>query len=185
MLPVVLLLAAILELAAVVPAPMAGSGTGDAALLGPGAFVPVSLAVVWAALLAPSRPAGYVKALTAAGATGFVVARLALAISWWTGRAGVAEPGWTAVVLGLSGLLLGVALMVWSIVDVAATRYALAQPRVSPLPEVARVDAPPARSAVQPMWQSVSTPWPRRDETDPDGTLIRPPQSQRQQRRRS
>lgn len=69
LLPIALLLVAFLELSAVIPASFDKLDVGGAAaILGPSSFLALSLAVVWAAFLPPSRPALYVKAITAAGA---------------------------------------------------------------------------------------------------------------------
>lgn len=196
LLPVVLLVAAILELIAVATVQVDALDVGGAAsVLGPSAFLPLSLAVVWAAFLTPSRPALVVKAITAGGAAGFLAARLVLSLAWWTGRT---TAGWTASALIFASILLGVALLVWCCVDLVATRAALSATRTltrSPAsPAVSAAESSPsgppevraaAHPPTQPAWQSVSTPWPRRDESDPDGTVIRPPRRQRQQRRRA
>lgn len=204
LLPVVLLAVAFLELSALIPVPFDTLDVGGvAALLGPASFLPLSLAVVWAAFLPPTRTGLLVKIVTAVGAAGFVAARIVLTVAWWMEQSG-AGAGWTTTVLGLSGLLLGSSLLVWSVVDVSATRSALRRPRdeVSPALAAAPVDpvlpaspstparppSPvrvgpqpphPSQETPSPMWQSVSTPWPRRDESDPNGTLIRPPRPQR------
>ncbi|MDO5735265.1 MAG: hypothetical protein Q4P15_02195 [Propionibacteriaceae bacterium] len=187
LLPVVLLLVAFLELSALIPVSFDTLDVGGvAALLGPASFVPVSLAVVWSAFLPPTRTGQLVKVVTAAGATGFVGARLVLTILWWVAAADNGAPGWSTTVLGLAGLLLGIALVVWSVADVAATRTALVgrsvtgTPEPAPSPQKSAGMAQPA--ALRTPWTSVSTPWPRRDENDPEGTLIRPPRPQGQRR---
>ncbi|RMB62276.1 hypothetical protein [Tessaracoccus antarcticus] len=203
LLPIILLAVGFLELAALIPVAFDTLDVGGtAAMLGPSSFLPLSLAVVWAALLPPSGFALAVKAATAAGAVLFAAARVGLTTLWWRDSPGM---GWSTGTLALAGSAMGAALTVWAIVDALATRGALAETTATPstaMPataQTARVadttlpgsPTTPARPTSPtaplaggepvmpvrqpPVWQSVSTPWPRRDEADPDGTLIRPP----------
>ncbi len=217
MLPIALMLVALLELMALLPVPLDSLALGGvAAMLGPGSFLAMVIAVLWAAFLPPSRSALLVKAATAVGSVAVVVTKLVLVLLWWTGHSGGGPVGWSAVLLVLTGLVLGVVMLVWSVVDLSATRSVLAQQTSSGIPAQSASAAPsdpPVRSATparppspvttvsastptrqsspesapeqqirhprpqapSSQWRSVSTPWPRRDEADPDGTIIRSP----------
>ena len=185
LLPLLFLVVGYLELAALMPVPFDTLQlAGTASLLGPASFLPVTLAVVWAALLPGSRFSLAVKVVTSLGAVGFTVARAVLVIVWWMAAE---EVGWSTGVLMVAGLLLGVSLSAWAFVDAIAMRGALRTPTTprdagaAVLPEAGEPESPttptrpPAVQPPSPVWQSVSTPWPRRDESDPNGTLIRPP----------
>ncbi|MEO7588027.1 MAG: hypothetical protein ABIS84_08365 [Arachnia sp.] len=210
LLPIILLALGFVELSAIIPVafdPLDVGGT--AAMLGPSAFLPVSLGVVWAALLPPTGFALAIKAVTAVGAAAFTAIRGVLIGVWWRDSDAL---GWSTGGLVLAGFLLGLTLAAWAFVDARATRESLRTAPGVPVPAaparpaapltVRTADAVPPSSPTTPTrptspasalvgggapvpvqqqaaWQSVSTPWPRRDEADPDGTVIRPPRRNR------
>ena len=210
LLPIILLALGCVELSALIPVAFDTLDVGGtAATLGPSAFLPVSLAVVWAALLPPTGFALAIKSVTAVGAAAFTAIRgVLIGVRWRASDA----PGWSTGGLVLAGFLLGLTLAAWALVDARATRASLRIAAGTPVPATpGRPAAPlrgrtadaappsspttptrPASSAPalagggapmparqQPAWQSVSTPWPRRDEADLDGTVIRPPRRNR------
>ena len=99
------------------------------------------------------------------------------------------------VVSAVAGCLVGLALVAWALVRVQRNRdLATAQPEPARYPghELIGVVEPPQSAspgpAVSPstpvaapqpashgQWRTATTPWPRADEDDPHGTLIRPP----------
>ncbi len=202
-LPIAALLVAFLELAALMPVPLDSlDASGIAFLLGPVSYLSVVLAVAWVVFLPALSSALTTKLLTLLGVVAVTGGKVALTAGWWLD--GTGSPGWSAAVLMVSGGLLGAVLCAWSAVDVLATRTVLARGEPSPTmfsivespdqelptspvtpirvpsPLEHRVPTGPGGDAEPPpRWQSVSTPWPRRDESDPEGTLIRPPRKRR------
>lgn len=231
-LPLVLCTLGVLELGAVVFGPgVRLDPSGILAVVGPGGFVPVTLAVVFATLLRASAATLLIKATTAVAAGFFVAARVGLAVALVTSGAPLGVGDLLTLV---SGTVLGLALALWSaieyraaqllVIEVARLREGdpvdLREPDTMPSPApapVASPTAPPApapaglvheaamplsaptpttvirpaapRAARQPsltpttapaspaasLWHRGSTPWPRMNEDDPDGTLLRPP----------
>ncbi|MCC2592354.1 hypothetical protein LKO27_02805 [Tessaracoccus sp. OS52] len=221
-LPLVLLTLGVIELGAVLGSVVVGAEPPDpAAVAGPGAFVPVTLAVVFATLLRANRSALPVKAVTAVGAASFALVRIGLvAIT----AAGGAATGIEEVLGAVSGVVLGLTIAAWAAVESHTARVRVravhsqhqvvpvppptqpvtatgagaqpASPAPHPSPATARPAAPrplqvrsvqplsqvtppsrgaPFRGVAAVAWQRGSTPWPRKDEDDPDGTLLRPP----------
>lgn len=219
-LPLVLLTLGVLELGAVgLTVVRAADATGIALAAGPGALVPVTLAVVFATLLRPTPRAVRVRAITAVGAAVFLVARVGLVAAAVLSGGPAVSAG--SMLGAASGVVLGLSLAVWSAIESRAAQLGLrpvAAPltRERPATEPARplpvdvpspqtitspgprprVTAPRPRAALTPHpvsqatpparfpertnpgavpWHRGSTPWPRSNEDDPDGTLLRPP----------
>lgn len=165
------------------------STAGFAAAAGASSFVPVTVAVVFATLLPASPRARSVKGAVAVVALAFAVARVILLVLVFAGggaaRALPLASGLGAVI----GTVVGIALAAWAIVDhrqavpVPAAVTPEAVPEAAPAspatPSVARDHRPlrpvPAAGAPVTEWHRGTTPWPRKDEDDPEGTLIRPP----------
>lgn len=232
-LPLVLCTLGVLELGAVVFGPgVRLDPAGILAGVGPGAFVPVTLAVVFATLLRASADTLMVKAATAVASGVFLAARAGLAVVLVMSGAdlGVAE-----LLTLVSGTVLGLALAIWSAIEFRAAQLLVAaeaargregDARYLPEPEImsppspspvasptrprapapagpahgssAPASAPTPTTVIRPalpgsalqassvrstspasaaasLWHRGSTPWPRRNEEDPDGTLLRPP----------
>lgn len=199
-LPLVLLTLGVLELGGIVFSLVAADPTGIADAGGPTAFVPVTLAVVFATLLRPSRRSVTVKGATAIGALVFLLVRIGLVV-------GIALTDTAAVSLGavlgvVSGTVLGLTLAAWAAMEFVAARLEVRRaaapvsgpspvptpspvPVVRPDPRVVRdhpasaatpaVGPPERRATGAVAWHRGSTPWPRKNEDDPDGTLLRPP----------
>lgn len=234
-LPLVFLTLGVLELGGIVYSLVAADPLGIAAAGGPTAFVPVTLAVVFATLLRPSRRSVTVKGATAVGAMLFFLVRVGLVV-------GISLSAPDAVSLGtvlgvVSGIVLGLTLAAWAAMEFVAARLEVRRgnvpggaqspvaPASGPSPSASPVSAPlrtaapaavaepdpdtarthisgrrprpvspavpvaphpasaptPAagpverRAAGAVAWHRGSTPWPRKNEEDPDGTLLRPP----------
>lgn len=228
-LPLVFLTLGVLELGGIVYSMVAADPLGIAAAGGPTAFVPVTLAVVFATLLRPSRRSITVKGATAVGAMLFFLVRVGLV-------AGIALTATDSVSLGtvlgvVSGIVLGLTLAAWAAMEFLAARlevrggnvpgtaHSPVAPASGPSPSTPPAPAPAAvaepdpdtarthisgrrprpvnpavpvaphpasaptpaarplerRAAGAVAWHRGSTPWPRKNEEDPDGTLLRPP----------
>ncbi|GAB3820221.1 hypothetical protein GCM10028820_25620 [Tessaracoccus terricola] len=224
-LPLVFLTLGVLELGGIIYSLVAADPMGIAAAGGPTAFVPVTLAVVFATLLRPSRRSVTVKGATAVGALVFFLVRIGLV-------AGIVLTDTDAVSLGavlgvVSGIVLGLTLAAWAAMEFVAARLQVRQgpaPASRPSPAEAALPPSPASPPVRPVeadpgtvrthlsgrlprpvnpavpaaphpvsaatpaagpperratgavaWHRGSTPWPRKNEDDPDGTLLRPP----------
>lgn len=164
-LPLVLLTLGVLELGALgLTVVRAADATGIALAAGPGALVPVTLAVVFATLLRPTSRAVRVRAITAVGAAVFLLARLGL-VATAVLSGGPALPA--ASMLGAaSGLVLGLSLAVWSAIEFRAAQLCLRP--VAP-PSRQQPAAEPARpSPVDvPNPQTITSPGPRPRVTAP------------------
>ena len=184
----VLIVAGIAETAAVVAGVVTGYGPRSAlALAQPAALLGPTLAVVVAS------HGGRVARIAALFAA---VAALAVRIG---GAVLLTRARWAGdmadVVSAVAGCLVGLALVAWALVRVQRNRdLATAQPEPARYPghELIGVVEPPQSAspgpAVSPstpvaapqpashgQWRTATTPWPRADEDDPHGTLIRPP----------
>lgn len=164
------------------------SDSGPAALAtygAPSAFLPLSIAALVASF------AGRRARIAAFFGTGAaLIARIVFASL-------LVVPGWSQPIGSLltigAGVVTALGLLGWSLYLVVAHRDLSyvddkAQP-VAPHRAAAPAAASPAQSPSTPLsaphpnrgqpqpgnWATASTPWPRADEADPDGTLIRPP----------
>src|SRR5690606_3363779 len=213
-LPLVFLTLGVLELGGIIHFLVAADPTGIAAAGGPTAFVPVTLAVVFATLLRPSARSVTVKGATAVGASVFSLVRVGLVAGIVLTDTGAVSLG--AVLGGVSGIVLGLPPAAWAAMEVGAARLEVRRasrpvsgpspalaPSPAPAPEavsthlsgslprpvspsvpaaphpvsgVTPAAGPPERRATGAVaWHRGSTPWPRKNEDDPDGTLLRPP----------
>lgn len=173
---VLLILLGLAELSSV--AVMLAGSLSAARIVGYGAataFLPITVAVILAAVSPPGR---LVRGIVAVITIGFAGVRIGIAaVLLWL------EPELQRWIRGDSpfiGAVLGIALAVWASAELARPVRSRVSVSVSS-PELApditaephqkdpTINPPPAGS-----WSHGLTPWPRAEETDPDGTLIRP-----------
>lgn len=198
-LPLVLLLFGAVELVAAALTVLESPTAATAAAVGePQFLLAVTVAVVFGALESTRST----RLLIAGGAVAALLARIVLTIC--TFALGGPELTASQSLLNTAGLGLGIAIAAWAVRGLVLNRD-LASVTVAPQPAPAgpRPGAPagmgePTRSPmtgaephptspstpVNPglrgpqhpgSWSTATTPWPRADEDDPDGTLIRPP----------
>lgn len=77
--------------------------------------------------------------------------------------------------LGGAGFLLSLCGVVWGALAVTSARTAPAPRSSRPTPPSSPEPMPEPAPARGGPWQTATTPWPRANEDDPNGTLIRPP----------
>lgn len=173
--------------------------------IGPAGFIPVTMAVVFATLLPSERSSVHYKATAAVGAGFFAGARLALLVLVATSAESLSIQQLLVMISGVvMGLGLVAWELTDYKLAAAKARSARrsARPQARPVAEPLSPVEPPRpvreapRMVVRPtvqvprpghasdvespevsaaQWRKGTTPWPRKNEDDPDGTLLRPP----------
>lgn len=174
-LPLVLLVAALTEAVAVVADLLADPSAAHAAQLNHPTLL---LSVTAAVLLAERESVRWSRIAVAAGAAAALLMRAGLVGASFA--LGGPRPTLPATLLSVAGLILGLALLAATVRSLQRHRDLAEDPEPEPLPAAPGPTRPrhpaaaPAPLATGP-WATATTPWPRADEDDPDGTLIRPP----------
>ncbi len=107
------------------------------------------------------------------GATGALATRVVASLLVVLGSG----PDLVGLLEVVAGLLTGVGVFFWTLFLVLHNRdlSELAPPSGPPQPPSVSPCGDPATGVAPGNWATAGTPWPRADEDDPDGTLIRPP----------
>lgn len=192
--PMVLLVFGAVELVAGLLTVLADPSAQSAAELNVPAFLlPVTIAVV----LSTVQSTRWSRMLVAAGAAVALVARVGLGVASFA-LTGAGDLSASASLLSTAGLGTGLAVTAVAVRALFVHRDLAEEPAtpahggVVPTPTPAHPNRPgaqprpaspttpvnpggPSRPPRESRWSTATTPWPRADESDPDGTLIRPP----------
>ena len=185
--PLVMLVVGAIDLLATVAGAVIERTAPVAASLNlPASLLPVTMAVVFASIAGGRRT----RIAVAFGAFVALVARIGLTIGTFALPGEVSS---TAMLQSVAGLGLGIVVLAWSVRELLVNKdLHSAQPALAPAPPAPTSATPPPAPhsgptspatpvAVAPMkrpagpWATATTPWPRANEDDPNGTLIRPP----------